>query len=106
MEAAGKIQSQRGIRDQFRDGLIRSGRWKPIIEGILTAYGIPSELAALPHVESSYNPEATSKAGAVGVWQFTKSTGRRYLRIDRYVDERKRRLSQHARRGPIPEGGA
>jgi membrane-bound lytic murein transglycosylase D len=97
LEAAGKIRSQRGIRDQFLDGLIRSGRWKPTIEGIFRAYGIPTELAALPHVESSYNPEATSKAGAVGVWQFTNSTGRRFLRIDRYVDERKDvYLSTHA----------
>lgn len=97
LEAAGNVRSQRGIRDQFRDGLIRSGRWKPTIEGILTAYGIPAELAALPHVESSYNPDATSKAGAAGVWQFTTTTGRRYLRIDRYVDERRDvYLSTHA----------
>jgi len=97
LEAAGKVRSQRGIRDQFRDGLVRSGRWKPTVEGILTAYGIPAELAALPHVESSYNPDATSKAGAAGVWQFTTGTGRRYLRIDRYVDERRDvYLSTHA----------
>jgi membrane-bound lytic murein transglycosylase D len=97
LEAAGKVRSQRGIRDQFRDGMIRSGRWKPTVEGILTAYGIPAELAALPHVESSYNPDATSKAGAAGVWQFTTNTGRRYMRIDRYVDERRDvYLSTHA----------
>ncbi len=97
LEAAGKVRSQRGIRDQFKDGLTRSGRWKATVEGILAAYGIPPELAALPHVESSYNPEATSKAGAAGVWQFTAGTGKRYLRIDRYVDERRDvYLSTHA----------
>jgi membrane-bound lytic murein transglycosylase D len=89
LRAAGQVHSQRGIKDQFEVGLIRSGRWKPTIEGILTSYGIPAELAALPHVESSYNPEALSKAGAAGVWQFTRGTGRRFLRIDRYVDERR-----------------
>ena len=77
------------IREQFLDGLIRSGRWKQTIEGILVGYGVPTELAALPHVESSYNPAALSKAGAAGVWQFTRGTGSRYLRIDRYVDERR-----------------
>jgi membrane-bound lytic murein transglycosylase D len=89
LRAAGKVHSQRGINDQFRSGLKRSGRWKPTIEGILASYGIPSELAALPFVESAYNPSALSKAGAAGVWQFTRGTGRRFLRIDRYVDERR-----------------
>ncbi len=89
LRAAGKVHSQRGIRDQFQVGLMRSGRWKPTIEGILASYGVPVELAALPHVESSYNPRAMSKAGAAGAWQFTRGTGRRFLRIDRYVDERR-----------------
>ena len=40
-------------------------------------------------MESSYNPLALSKAGAAGVWQFTRGTGRRFMRIDRYVDERR-----------------
>lgn len=89
LRAAGKVHSQRGINDQFRNGLKRSGRWKPTIEGILASYGVPTELAVLPFVESSYNPLALSKAGAAGVWQFTRGTGRRFLRIDRYVDERR-----------------
>ncbi|MDM7916494.1 MAG: transglycosylase SLT domain-containing protein [Candidatus Eisenbacteria bacterium] len=89
LKAAGSIRSQRGIRDQFVDGLVRSGRWKPTVEAILASYGMPTELAALPHVESSYNPAALSKAGAAGAWQFTTGTGRKYLRIDRYVDERR-----------------
>jgi membrane-bound lytic murein transglycosylase D len=44
---------------------------------------------ALPHVESSYNPEARSFVGAAGLWQFTAGTGRQYLRIDSVVDERR-----------------
>ena len=39
-------------------------------------------------MESSFNPEAYSKAGAAGIWQFTRSTGRRYLHVDYVVDER------------------
>ena len=42
----------------------------------------------LPHVESSFNPAAYSKVGAAGLWQFMRSTGRRYMRIDGAVDDR------------------
>jgi len=42
----------------------------------------------LPHVESSFNPAAYSKVGAAGLWQFMRSTGRRYMRIDSAVDDR------------------
>jgi len=47
-----------------------------------------AELAALPHVESSFDPTAYSRVGAAGLWQFMRSTGRRYMRIDAVVDER------------------
>ncbi len=40
--------------------------------------GMPSELALLPMVESSYNPKALSPARASGLWQFIPSTGRNY----------------------------
>ena len=40
--------------------------------------GMPSELALLPMVESSYNPRAMSPARAAGLWQFIPSTGRNY----------------------------
>ncbi len=40
--------------------------------------GMPSELALLPMVESSYNPKALSPARAAGLWQFIPSTGRNY----------------------------
>jgi membrane-bound lytic murein transglycosylase D len=40
-------------------------------------------------VESSFNPEARSYVGAAGLWQFTAGTGRRFMRIDSAVDERR-----------------
>ncbi|WP_130803070.1 lytic transglycosylase [Acinetobacter ihumii] len=40
--------------------------------------GIPTELALLPVIESSYDPAATSSAAAAGLWQFIPSTGRIY----------------------------
>jgi membrane-bound lytic murein transglycosylase D len=86
--AAGRIRWQHGLRDRFREGLERSGRWRDYVNEQLTALGVPTDLAALPHVESSYNPNARSHVGASGIWQFTRSTGRRFMRVDHVVDER------------------
>jgi membrane-bound lytic murein transglycosylase D len=88
-QAAERIRFQLGQSDRFRAGLIRSGAWRPHMEQTLEANGVPKALAALPHVESSFNPEAYSHVGAAGLWQFTRSTGRRYMRVDHVVDERR-----------------
>jgi membrane-bound lytic murein transglycosylase D len=87
--AATRVRFQLGQSDRFRAGLIRSGTWKPYIYDVLDKHGLPRELAALPHVESSFDPTAYSKVGAAGMWQFTRSTGIRYMRIDHVVDERR-----------------
>lgn len=87
-EAAGDIRFQLGQSNRFRAGLVRSGAWQHAIARALKRAGLPPELAALPLVESSYNPRAYSKDGAAGLWQFMPSTGRRFLTIDRAVDDR------------------
>jgi membrane-bound lytic murein transglycosylase D len=87
-EATRGIRFQLGQADRFREGIVRSGAWEPHIAETLANLGLPPELAALPHVESSFTPEAYSKVGAAGLWQFMRSTGRRYMRIDDAVDER------------------
>ena len=56
--ATKRIRFQQGLSDRFREGLQRSGRWRDFIEVEFAALGVPLELAALPHVESSYNPAA------------------------------------------------
>lgn len=86
--AVSRIRYQQGLSDRFRAGLERSGRWRSFIEAELAALGVPTALAALPHVESSYNPDARSHVGASGIWQFTRSTARRYMRVDHVLDER------------------
>jgi membrane-bound lytic murein transglycosylase D len=83
-----RIRSQSGVRDSFLNGLRRSGIYRPAVEAILDSLGVPRELAYLPHVESGYHPGATSKAGAKGLWQFMPSTGKRFLRVERDLDER------------------
>ena len=87
--AGDRLRWQRGQSNRFRDGLMRAGRWKPYILEVLRGEGVPIELAALPHVESSFDPTAYSRAGAAGMWQFTRSTGLRYMRIDHIVDDRR-----------------
>ena len=95
--AAGRLRFQLGQANRFRAGLVRSGRWRAYIDKVLDDRGLPRELAVLPHVESSFDPTAYSHAGAAGMWQFTRSTGRRYMRIDHIVDERRDPfLSTHA----------
>ena len=87
-DASQRVRFQLGQADKFRDGLIRSGAWERYIKKTMTEAGLPPEIAALPHVESSFNPAARSKVGAAGMWQFMVSTGRRFMRIDNVVDER------------------
>ena len=88
LEATDDIRFQLGQSNRFKDGLIRSGAWHKAIATALRDEGLPPELAALPLVESSYNPRAYSKVGAAGLWQFMPSTGRRFMRIDRAIDDR------------------
>lgn len=82
------IRLQLGQSDKFRAGIVRSGKWENYIRQTLRRMRLPIELAALPFVESSYNPKAYSHVGAAGMWQFTRPTGRRFLRVDHIADER------------------
>lgn len=86
--AARRIRLQLGLSDRFEAGLRRAGRWRHHVEAEFERLGVPKELAALPHVESSYNPEARSHVGASGIWQFTRGTGRRFMQVDHILDER------------------
>ena len=86
--AASRVRIQRGQSDRFQAGLTRSGRWRPHILKALEEAGVPAALGALPHVESSFNPEARSRLGATGLWQFTRPTAQRFMRVDHVMDER------------------
>ncbi len=87
-DAADRVRFQLGQADRFKEGLIRSGRWRDEIRRIFKSQGLPEQLAVLPHVESSFNPYAYSKVGAAGMWQFMRSTGKRFLSINNVIDER------------------
>ena len=67
----------------------RKNRYFPIFERTLKKYGLPDELKYLSIIESGLNPQATSRARAVGLWQFMPATGRSFkLHQDWYIDER------------------
>jgi membrane-bound lytic murein transglycosylase D len=88
LQASESIRVQIGQKERFREGVVRSGAYLPEIKRIFRSYNLPEELAYLPHVESSFNPDAYSKVGASGLWQFTQSTGKQYMHIDQVIDER------------------
>jgi membrane-bound lytic murein transglycosylase D len=87
-DAIERIRFQLGQADRFHQGLIRAAVWEKQIAHTLKQHGVPAEIAALPHVESSFNLAAYSKVGAAGLWQFMPSTAKRFMRVDGVVDER------------------
>ena len=83
-----RLRFQLGQKDRFIDGLRMSGTYLPYMEDIFRKQGLPPELTRLPFVESGFNTHARSKVGASGIWQFMRSTGHAYLKINGAVDER------------------
>jgi len=71
--------------------MVARGRpWMSFIMEKLYAYGLPEELAWLPIIESEFTPNAVSRSGAVGMWQFMRnSIGGYGIRVDDWVDERR-----------------
>ena len=68
----------------------RSTRYLPIIEKMLRENEMPADLKYVAIIESALRPHVGSRKGAIGFWQFLKSTGERYgLRINAEIDERR-----------------
>ena len=77
-------------RDQVAALLGLSLYYMPIFEQALEAEGLPLELKYLPVIESALDPNATSKHGAAGLWQFMVGTGKGLgLEVNSMVDERR-----------------
>jgi membrane-bound lytic murein transglycosylase D len=77
------------LRNDIQTYLIRSAKYKKMIDKVLVETGLPKGLAYLPVIESGYSTTMTSRAGARGMWQFMSETAREYgLRVDWWVDER------------------
>lgn len=70
--------------------LMQQERFFPLFEEALDRYGVPDEVKYLTIVESALNPEATSRMGAAGLWQFMYNTGKVYdLEVNSVLDERR-----------------
>ncbi|MDP9193632.1 MAG: transglycosylase SLT domain-containing protein [Acidobacteriota bacterium] len=77
------------MKDSIQTSLMRSARYRKLIDKALAEQKLPKGLAYLPVIESAYIPTLTSRAGAHGIWQFMPATAREYgLRVDWWVDER------------------
>jgi membrane-bound lytic murein transglycosylase D len=77
-------------RDYIQLRLERGSRYDDMIRAKFRAGGIPEDMSYLALVESGYNPNAYSRAAAVGMWQFMSSTATGLgLRVDWWVDERR-----------------
>ncbi|HQR45892.1 MAG TPA: transglycosylase SLT domain-containing protein, partial [Thermoanaerobaculia bacterium] len=73
----------------FAGALKRSGRYLPLMRGILREEGLPEDLVYMAMIESAFKANAHSRARAHGFWQFIDGTAKRYgLRWNRYYDER------------------
>src|SRR4051794_18095984 len=77
-------------RDRMGIWLTRMPRYEPMIRERLQRQSLPGDLVYLALIESGFSNTATSRAKAVGMWQFMKATARLYgLRVDSWVDERR-----------------
>jgi membrane-bound lytic murein transglycosylase D len=77
-------------RGFMENALGRASMYMPMIRQVFAEEGVPSDLAYLAVIESGFRNEAKSKAKAVGMWQFIRSTGRIYgLKGDAWLEERR-----------------
>lgn len=69
--------------------LLNTRRYFAVIEPILKEYGVPDDFKYLCMAESGLDPETVSSAGAAGLWQIMKGTGKDYgLEVCPQLDER------------------
>jgi membrane-bound lytic murein transglycosylase D len=77
-------------RERMSIWLTRMPRYEAMIRERLQQENLPGDLVYLALIESGFSNTATSRAKAVGMWQFMKATARGYhLRVDSWVDERR-----------------
>ena len=74
----------------FKQTYRRQGYFENTVHEIFGKYDIPRDLKYISMIESGFQFEIKSSAGAVGLWQFMPSTARIFgLRVDEWVDERR-----------------
>lgn len=83
-----RIRTQNGLRDSLKKAIAKSVSYIGDIEAIFEQHGLPKELSALIFVESMFNPLAVSEVGASGLWQFMPHTGKKYVTMNSFWDDR------------------
>ena len=76
----------------FSKWLERSGKWFRMMKKIAAKEEMPEEIVYLSMIESALNPNAVSRAKAVGLWQFMRATGRDFelnSNDSYWIDERR-----------------
>lgn len=73
-----QFQTVPTYRDFFNRAIRRSRKYIPVLRDTFTEKGFPEEILYLAFIESGFNPVARSRANAVGMFQFIRSTGREY----------------------------
>ncbi|MCM2249644.1 MAG: transglycosylase SLT domain-containing protein, partial [Geothrix sp.] len=77
-------------RGFMENALGRAATYMPMVRQVFAEEGVPQDLAYLAVIESGFRNEAKSRAKAVGMWQFIRSTGRIYgLTANAWVEERR-----------------
>jgi membrane-bound lytic murein transglycosylase D len=81
---------QRRVPKSFAKWLAREPQVAPYMRARFREEGLPEDLIYISLIESGFSAQSTSRARAVGYWQFIAGTARRYgLQVDRWVDERR-----------------
>jgi peptidoglycan lytic transglycosylase D len=77
-------------RERITAQLEEGSRYEPMIRAKMRAGGLPEDMYYLALIESGFDPNAYSRAAAVGMWQFMASTAKDMgLRVDWWMDERR-----------------
>ena len=86
---AQNIRTQTGQRDMIYKGMLRAKPYFPYLYGMIDNFKLPKELLAITFLESSFNPNAYSKVGAAGAWQFMPYISSLFMpKRSKYIDYR------------------
>lgn len=83
------IRGQNGLYERARKGWIAMGRYEKGVRREIEKSGMPQDILALAFLESLFNINAVSHAGATGMWQFMRPTGKEFMHVNHVVDERR-----------------
>ncbi len=78
-------------REKMRIALRRLESYRPMVEAKIADYDVPTELLAIPLIESGYQnlPDRNKEGYGAGLWMFIASTAKAYgLKVEGHVDQR------------------